>query len=148
MSQTKYKPVGGILSAELFLVSKLTSLDDAIEGLGVGVELLDDGSFYQEQVAVENRQVVVHHTLRLCSDRWLAAPWFDKEFLRVAAAEGVVARVVMSTGEELLLGHSKRFGFEQSLRLVSLDFSSGERPNSSPRVQLTLGGCDVSSAFE
>jgi len=90
----------------------------------------------------------VLHTLALCSDRKLAAEWFDRDFLRRCAAEGVAAVVETATGEKIVAGWGPRFGFEQALRLQSLRFLSGERPNDSPRVKLVLACRDVSSAFE
>ncbi len=144
----KYKPVGGVLSAELFTVYDKVGVEDLLKGQGVAVELVDDGSKYEEKASANNTLVSVQHTLTLCSDRSLAAAWFDDEFLCRAAVEGVAARVKMATGEELLLGWSERFGFEQALRLESLLFSSGSSPNDSPRVELRLVGCDVSSALK
>ena len=126
-----YKPVGGVVAAELFPVGGLASPREMVAGRGVA-----DG------------QVSVLHTLALCSDRKLAAEWFDRDFLRRCAAEGVAAVVETATGEKIVAGWCPRFGFEQALRLQSLRFLSGERPNDSPRVKLTLACRDVSSAFE
>ena len=143
-----YKPVGGILSAELFFASDLNSVDDMVKGQGVAVELCDDKSTYEEHFSAESGLVSVQHTLTLCSDRRLAAAWFDEGFLQHAATEGLAARVSLATGEVLLLGYSERFGFEQALRLKSLSFSSGSSPNDSPRVVLTLAACDTDSAIK
>lgn len=144
----KYKPIGGITAAELFTVGDRVGVEELVAGQGVAVELVDDGSKYEEEASAENSLVSVHHTLTLCSDRPLAAAWFEDDFLLRAAVEGLAARVVMSTGEQLTLGWSSRFGFEQALRLKSLTFSSGSYPNDSPRVVLTLTACDVDSALK
>lgn len=110
--------------------------------------LVDDASSYTEQFSADNRQVSVLHTLTLCSDRNLAREWFDGEFLRQVAADGVVALVELATGEVLTVGWCKRMDFEQALRLRSLEFDSGESLNDSPRVKLTLCCRDVTSALK
>ena len=117
-------------------------------GEGVEVSLMDDGSHYDEQTQASGLPVSVEHTLTLCSDRWLAAAWFDKEFMQRAAADGVAARITMATGEEIVVGWSERFGFEQPLRLKTLTFCSGSKPNDSPRVVLTLSSRDTDSAIK
>jgi hypothetical protein len=144
----RYKPVGGVISAELFAVGGIATADDLVAGQGVAVELVDDGSQYEESAESDNTLVSVKHTLTLCSDRWLAAAWFDKEFMQRAAADGVAARITMATGEEIVVGWSERFGFEQPLRLKTLTFCSGSKPNDSPRVVLTLSSRDTDSAIK
>ena len=144
----RYKPVGGIISAELFTVGDKVRAEELVAGQGVEVELADDGSEYEEIASADNSPVSVCHTLTLCSTRPLAAAWFKEEFLQRAAIEGVAARVTMATGEKIVLGWSDRFGFEQALRLKSLRFSSGSRPNTSPTVVLTLVARDAYSAIK
>ena len=149
MTENKfYKPVGGLVRAELFHSSQLRSPGDALWGTGIEVGLVDDASSYVEQFSADNRQVSVLHTLTLCSDRNLAKEWFDGEFLRRVAADGVVALVELATGEELTVGWCRRMGLEQALRLKSLEFDSGESLNDSPRVKLTLCCRDVTSALK
>ena len=142
-----YKPVGGLLRAELFALEGLSSAEDMVSGAGVEVSLMDDGSSYEELHSAEGLPVSVQHTLTLCSDRNLAREWIDEQWLARLASEGVAARVTLSTGEQIVLGHSERFGFEQALRLLSLKFFSGKSPNESPRVQLVLRSHDTQSAL-
>ena len=142
-----YKPVGGILSAELFFASDLHSVDDMVKGQGIDVELCDDRSTYEEHFSAESGLVSVQHTLTLASDRNLAREWLSQEFVQRCTAEGVVARVTMATGEQIVVGSDPRFGFEQALRLSSLGFMSGSSPNDSPRVILTLKCHDTHSAL-
>ena len=142
-----YKPVGGVVAAELFLVRDLASAEDITPGEGLAVALVDDGSHYDESFTAQQGAVGVKHSLTLCSDRNLAAAWFDVEMMQIVATEGVAALVTLSTGEQLRLGWSKKFGFEQALRLESLEFGSGSEPNDSPRVTLKLHSCDTSSAI-
>ena len=143
-----YKPVGGVVAAELFPVGGLASPQEMVAGRGVAVSLVDDGSSYEEELTARDGQVSVLHTLALCSARKLAAEWFEREVVRGCAAEGVASVVETPTCEKLVAGWCPRFGFEQALRLQSLRFLSGERPNDSPRVKLVLACRDVSSAFE
>ena len=148
MTENKfYKPVGGIVRAELFHTSQVSSVEQLRWGKGVEVGLVDDASSYIEQFSADNRQVSVLHTLTLCSDRNLAKEWFDGEFLRQVAADGVVALVELATGEELTVGWCRRMGFEQAMRMESLKFSSGQKPNTQPSVSLTLRCRDLSSAI-
>ena len=147
MTQKKYKPIGGIIAAELFTVGDRVGVEELVAGQGVAVELMDDGSKYEEVATAEESLVSVEHTLTLCSDRHLSQAWFDEDFLQRAAVEGVAARILLATGEELTLGWSERFGFEQALRLRSLRFDSGSQPNDSPRTVLTLVACDTHSAL-
>ena len=143
----KYKPIGGITAAELFTVGDKVGAEELITGQGVAVALVDDGSKYEEVASADATPVSVQHTLTLCSDRNLAREWFDEQWLARLASEGVAARVTLSTGEQIVLGHSERFGFEQALRLQSLKFFSGKSPNESPRVQLVLRSHDTQSAL-
>ena len=142
-----YKPVGGLLRAELFALEGLSSAEDMVSGAGVEVSLMDDGSSYEELHSAEGLPVSVQHTLTLCSDRNQAHEWFDEQWLARLASEGVAARVTLSTREQIVLGYSERFGFEQALRLQTLKFLSGKSPNDSPRVQLVLRSLDTQSAL-
>ena len=149
MTENKfYKPVGGLVRAELFHSSQVDSVEQLRWGGGVEVGLVDDASSYTEQFSADNRQVSVLHTLTLCSDRNQAGAWFDGEFLRRVAADGVVAKVELATGEQITVGWCSRMGLEQSLRLHSLEFDSGKSLNDSPRVMLSLSCRDVTSALK
>ena len=149
MTENKfYKPVGGILSAELFFASGVNSAGDLPEGEGVAVELIDDESMYEELFSASNGLVSVQHTLTLVADGNKGREWMQREFIERCSTEGVVARVEMATGDEIIVGHCPRFDFEQALRLGSLKFSSGDRLNSSPEVVLTLKCHDTQSAME
>ena len=142
-----YKPVGGIISCELFTLQALVSAEDMVAGQGVEVLLSDDGSHYEERISCQQGPASVEHTLTLCSDRSAAARWFDHELLQLMAIEGVAALITLASGESLKLGWSPRFGFEQPLHLLSLCFSSGDKPNNSPRVELKLQSHDTDSAI-
>ena len=147
MTEKRFKPVGGVAHAELFAVHGLRGVEDMTPGEGVEVSLMDDGSHYDEQTQASGLPVSVEHTLTLCSDRNLTAAWRNAEFLQRAAAEGVAARIRLSSGEELIVGWSPHFGFERALRLHSLSFHSGSRPQEQPKVVLTLSSRDTSSAL-
>ena len=148
MTEKRFKPVGGVAHAELFAVHGLRGVEDMTPGEGVEVSLMDDGSHYDEQTQASGFPVSVEHTLTLCSDRNLTAAWRNAEFLQRAAAEGVAARIRLSSGEELIVGWSPHFGFERALRLHSLSFHSGSRPQEQPKVMLTLSSRDTSSALD
>ena len=148
MTEKRFKPVGGVAHAELFAVHGLRGVEDMTPGEGVEVSLMDDGSHYDEQTQASGLPVSVEHTLILCSDRNLTAAWRNAEFLQRAAAEGVAARIRLSSGEELIVGWSPHFGFERALRLHSLSFHSGSRPQEQPKVVLTLSSRDTSSALD
>lgn len=143
-----YKPIGGILRAELYPVANLCSSADIAEGEGVEVTLADYASHYDESISSDNGLVSVEHTLTLVAERADADLWVDAEFLRHCAAEGVAARVWLATGEVLTMGFSPRMGFEQALRLHSMTALSGSRPKHRPRVELVLRSQDLCSAYE
>ena len=46
--QKSYKPIGGVVKASLYAVGDIDSIDDVVEGHGIEVELVDDGSSYEE----------------------------------------------------------------------------------------------------
>ena len=148
MTEKIFKPVGGVVHAELFAVHGLRGVEDMTPGEGVEVSLMDDGSHYDEQTQASGLPVSVEHTLTLCSDRNLTAAWRNAEFLQRAAAEGVAARIRLSSGEEIIVGWSPHFGFERALRLHSLSFHSGSRPQEQPKGVLTLSARDTSSALD
>ena len=148
MTEKRFKPVGGVAHAELFAVHGLRGVEDMTPGEGVEVSLMDDGSHYDEQTQASGLPVSVEHTLTLCSDRNLTAAWRNADFLQRAATEGVAARIRLSSGEELIVGWSPHFGFERALRLHSLSFHSGSRPQEQPKVVLTLSSRDTSSALD
>ena len=147
MADKNYKPKGGVVAAELYPVAELHDVESLVRGAGIGVELVDDGSSYEELFAVKEGLVSVEHTLTLCAAHPQAGAWLDADFVQRCALEGVVARVDMATGEELLIGWSKRFGFEQALRLKQMHFSSGSEPNVEPCLKLQLWSHDVQSAL-
>ncbi len=146
-TNNKIKPIGGIISAELFLVNGLKSINDLATQEGIKADLSDYASHYDESFMTDNGLVSVQHTLTLVAAREDAKAWIDAEFLRNCAADGVVAKITLSTGEKLTVGWSKKMQFEQALRLKSLTCSTGTRPKHRPRIELVLSCCDVCSAY-
>lgn len=144
---TRYKPVGGVAHVELFAVQGFARVEDMVQGAGLTIALMDDGSHYDEHISSDHLPVSVQHTLTLCAPRSQASAWFDSDFLAHASAEGVVARIALCSGEKMMIGWSPKFGFEQALRLRSLQFHSGDRPQQTPTVELTLCSCDTLSAL-
>lgn len=135
------------MAAELFMLDVVRSSEQILSGSGIGVELTDYASHYEESLSADNGLVSVHHTLTLVAERQNAAPWMEAEFLRRCAAEGVVAKLWLATGEQLTVGCCKRMDLEQALRLRSLTCSTGTRPRQRPCVELVLECCDVTSAY-
>ena len=147
MTEKRYKPVGGVTHVELFAVQGLSRVEDMVEGRGLTVALMDDGSHYDEHISAEGLPVSVQHTLTLYAERNHASAWFDGDFLAHATTEGLAARIRLTTGEEITVGWSPKFGFEQALRLRSLQFHSGDRPQQRPTVEMTLSSRDTTSAL-
>jgi hypothetical protein len=141
------KPIGGVVRAVLYAVGELSSREDIAQREGIEVELVDDGSSYEEAFRSAEGLVSVEHTLTLCSQRKDASPWLDTRFVERAAVEGVVAEIVLASGESVVVGWSERFGFEQALRIKEILFLSGKRPTDLPRVVLTLCSKDTKSAI-
>lgn len=145
--ENSYKPIGGVCGAELFVVGDGFSLEDVVEGGGIEVELIDDSSSYEELFGSESGLVSVQHTLTLVARRRGAESWLDSHFVEMCAARGVVARLTLADGQTLLVGWSRRFGFEQALRLKHLRLLTGERATFEPRVELKLTATDTQSAI-
>ncbi len=149
------KPVGGVRSVELFrpcCVAAAWSGQEAEIAPAQGasattVPLMEDRSLYIEHLRQEHGLRSVVHELRIESDKADAAPWLEREFLRRAAAEGVVARVEMLSGEVLWAGISRRFGAAQPLRLAGMETSSELSPRQRPSVKMTLRGEDCDFAY-
>ena len=142
-----YKPIGGVSRAELFVVGDGFSVESVVEGGGIEGELIDDGSSYEELFISTDGLVSVQHTLTLTARRGVADEWLDKRFLELCAAQGVVARVLLSSGESLTVGWSERFGVEQALRLEQMHLQSGSKPTDEPRICLKLKAVDTQSAI-
>lgn len=148
MSENKnFKPIGGVVAAELFMLDWVRNAENIIPGSGINVELADYASHYEEDFISDNGLVSVQHTLTLVADRQNASPWMEAEFLRRCAGEGVVAMVWLATGEVLTIGRCQRMGLEQALRLQSLNCTSGTRPRHRPTAELVLKCSDLSSAY-
>ena len=78
MSEGKqYKPVGGVVAAELFAVRGLASPAQMTAGTGTAVELCDAGCSYSETFTVDEGRVSVEHVLVLRADMKRAEAWFD-----------------------------------------------------------------------
>ncbi len=147
MSDVKrYKPVGGVVAAELYAVRGLASPAQMVAGGGVAVELCDAGSSYTETFSVDEGRVRVEHRLVLRADISRAGAWFDEEFVARCGDEGVAARFTLASGETLVAGWSPRFGFEQALRLRSLALRSGTDALDAPHAELELAADDTSRA--
>ena len=141
------KPVGGVVCAKFYLARDIDSIENLPQAKSIEVELKDDGSTYEEAFVKDDGLVSVEHTLTLHSEPSLSKEWFSVELMQILSTEGAVAEVVLASGEELILGYSERFGLEQALRLESLKFHSGSRPNDSPSVVLRLQSRDLRSAL-
>ncbi len=147
MSEGKqYKPVGGVVAAELFAVRGLASPAQMTAGTGTAVELCDAGCSYSETFTVDEGRVSVEHVLVLRADMKRAEAWFDDAFVARCGDEGVAALVTLASGETLVAGWSPRFGFEQALRLRSLALRSGAEAVDEPHAELTLAATDTSRA--
>ena len=142
---TYYKAVGGVESVALYpadaVVVALFSTEGCevrLEGKPIEVELLDNGSYYEEHSKTEGGATKISHKLHLKADRKSAEAWLKPQFAERASIEGVVAVVRLCDGRELLVGYSAIFGSEQPLRLESLTSTSGSSPRDIPSVELHL----------
>ena len=150
-----YKAVGGVERVALYPAEAVEEALFSSEGCEVTlaaspieVELLDDGSHYEEEATNRDGATLVTHRLHLVADRSSAERWLEQDFLERAAVEGVVAVVTLCDGRTLLVGYSAHFGNEQPLLLDSLTSSSGEGAHDSPRVTLQLHSHDTEFSTE
>jgi hypothetical protein len=144
--KNSYKPVGGVLRAELYPTGMMSEVEQILAGEAVEVELKDYASHYDEIFSVESAGVGVEQTLTLVASAERAEAWMEAEWQRRAAAEGVVARLSLATGEELIVGWEKRLQSEAALRLHTLHYTTGTSPREMPEITLTLVGHTTTSA--
>ena len=150
-----YIAVGGVERVALYPTEAVEEALFSSEGCEVTlaaspieVELLDDGSHYEEEATNRDGATLVTHRLHIVADRSSAERWLEQDFLERAAVEGVVAVVTLCDGRTLLVGYSAHFGNEQPLLLDSLTSSSGEGAHDSPRVTLQLHSHDTEFSTE
>ena len=148
------KPKGGVARVALHTADAVGSLAVGDEGCRVRfadepleVLLTDDRSLFEEQLSVEEGVMSVEHRLTMVADRNHAPQWLETEFLYRATHEGLIAEVVLNDSRRLLVGYSLRLQGEQPLRLQSLTAASGQRPNDTPTLTLTLAATDAEMAM-
>ena len=88
----------------------------------------------------------VHHTLTLVVPREAAAALLP--LAAGMAAAGVTAVVRTAAGEELTVGWSERFGFEQPLRLRSLLLGSGTHAADGNAATLRFESDDTTALWQ
>lgn len=150
-----YKPVGGVERVTLYPANAVeTALfsnegcEISLVGTPIEVELIDDESHYEEELENKNGITRLSHRLCLTANRKCAEAWLDKEFLELAAIDGVVAVVTLNDGRTLIVGYSAHFEAEQPLRLHSLTSTSGSKLNDTPWVELQLRSYDTAFSAE
>ncbi len=155
MKPANYKPIGGVESCSLYATDAVAATlfsgsecSVTLSAEPLAVELLDDASFYEEEITTDTGGRRVKHTLTLVAARTEAQAWLDEEFVERVASEGVVATVKLCDGRELLVGYSAHFAEEQPLYLASLSVASGRKLLDTPQVVLTLVSHDTELSHE
>ena len=155
MKTLQHKPVGGVRSVRLYPANTVESVifsvgecQVVLSTEGVGVELLDDASLYEEQLCNKGGAPLVEHNLTLVAERNRGSEWLDGAWQERMTTEGVVAVVELNDGRVLLVGYSEEFGDEQPLHLASLVSSSGQALLDTPRLTLKLISYDTRMSCE
>lgn len=150
-----YKPVGGVERVALYPAHAVEmalfsneGCEVSLAGTPIEVELIDDGSFYEETIENKCGVTRISHRLHLCASRECAEAWLDNEFLEQMALDGVVAVASLNDGRTLLVGYSAHFEAEQPLRLESLTSTSGSELHETPVVTLQLHSHDTAFSAE
>lgn len=140
-----HKPIGGVESVALYPTNAVESVLFSSRGCEVSfvadpidVELLENSSYYEEKLTCKNGTAKITHRVVITAEREWADRWLSNKFLERASMEGLVAKVKLCDGRNLLVGYSAHFGDEQPLRLESLLYNSGRTPHDRPTVTLTL----------
>ena len=140
-----HKPIGGVESVALYPTNAVESVLFSSRGCEVSflsdsidVELLDNSSYYEEKLESKSGTAKITHKVVITAEREWADRWLSNKFLERASMEGLVAKVKLCDGRNLLVGYSAHFGDEQPLRLESLLYNSGRTPHDRPTVTLTL----------
>ena len=148
------KPIGGIACCALYPADSVhirSITMDGCDALFVGqpynFELFDERSSFIEQMLSDKGVLKVVHRLELIADRNFASVWLEPSFTHQAIDRGLVARLSLTDGRELLVGCSGKFVSERPLRLSSLTFDSGSRANETPTLTLTLTSEDTAFAL-
>ena len=148
------KPIGGIAHCALYPADSVRIESVTTGGCSVSFvgepyefELFDERSTFSEQMLSDKGILKVIHRLELVADRNFASAWLAPAFTHQAIDRGVVARLTLTDGRELLVGYSWKFASERPLRLSSLTFNSGSRANETPTLTLTLTSEDTAFAM-
>lgn len=131
------KPVGGITAVAI------VPLDGSPQP---SIPLIEERSSYTEEIVSDDGILRVHHMLTLVVPHEAAAA-----MLPLAAgmtAGGVTALVATAAGEQLTVGWSERFGFEQPLRLRSFSLETGKRPADGNAATLRYESDDTTALLE
>ena len=145
-----YKPIGGIESCALYpadavemILFSSNGCEVELSGTPLETPLLEDSSYYEEVLRLQQGVASVSHLLHLVANRNDANEWLDNDFLERAAFEGLVAIISLCDGRRLLAGYSMHLGDEQPLRLESITTSSGNSPRETPSATLRLVAYDA-----
>ena len=148
------KPIGGIAHCALYPADSVRIRSITTNGCHAlfarqpyEFELFDERSSFSEQMLSDKGVLKVVHRLELIADRNFASVWLSADFTHQAIDKGLVARLTLSDGRELLVGYSVKFEREQPLRLSSLTFNSGSRANETPTMKLILTSEDTAFAL-
>lgn len=88
---------------------------------GEEIELHFCGSSYEEKQSWTGDQLLVTHSLTLCTPLGMSA------IIDPLVRGGMVAIVTLSSGAEIIVGYSSRHGVDAPLRLTRTELSSGEK---------------------
>lgn len=103
-------------------------------------------SFYEERTDASSGIALIEHRLSLVIPREYAATLLEGDTAALWSACGTAAVVDTVSGERLTVGCSERFGAQQPLRLVAVDFTTGDSPRTVPAATLLFTSFDTSPA--
>jgi len=158
MTQQRRKPVGGILEIGMSPAANLAEVRcDDVSGCCTGIawhdasrvirlRLTEERSGYVERIEAERGVASVAHELTIVVDGDAGRELLDAG-PPGGAPPGMVALVTFATGERRLVGWSRRFAAEQSLRLRRLRLDSGARRTEAPTAEAIFESTDTAPAI-
>jgi hypothetical protein len=136
LNRPSARPRGGVAKVELIPASDYDAGSDPATDCGWA--FCEDRATY----TVLREGALTRHTLIMEFAATADARNAIDRLAAVAAAQGIVARVTLASGQVVVAGYSTRFATTYPLRPTSLTDASGRTPGDMPTISITLESTD------
>ncbi|MFR9650743.1 MAG: hypothetical protein SNG35_01810 [Rikenellaceae bacterium] len=135
--------VGGIAQVVLHHPSSTLPHLGGVARDSLTLSLLSTGSSYSESRVDDGDLTATEHTLTLAIEP--DSPIFDDRAMERAVSNGVVADITLSTGVQIRVGWSERYGVAFPLLFTSVGYDSGSQISDKPTRKWVLSSVDTVS---